>query len=120
VIASGPLGLSFPSALTNVAKSAYRVVSDPRAQAAAAVVGNEYAPDTTAQVQETARNISRTITRTRMILNPATGQMVPASPMPDPGYDPSSGGSMPVQHSNMLVYAGIGGAALILYLILRK
>lgn len=82
------------------------------------MVGQEFAPDTTAQVQAQARNISRTISRVRMALDPASGQMVPVQmPLPDPGYDPSGG---PVQHSNMLVYAGLGFGALVLFLLLRK
>jgi hypothetical protein len=130
VLVNGPLGFSLPSALTQVAKGAYRVVSDPRAQQTAAVVGQEYAPDTTAQIQQTARSLSQKINVARMILNPATGQMVPmqqmmSAPQMQPTQDPSAdasggGGSMPVQHSNMLVYAGIGVGALLLILLLRK
>lgn len=121
MLVNGPLGFSLPSAFTQIAKGAYRVASDPRAQQAAAVVGQEYAPDTTAQIQQTARSISHRVNVARMILNPNTGQMMPMPPMPDPGYDPSAGGgSMPVQHSNMLVYAGIGVGALLLILLLRK
>ncbi len=127
MISSGPLGFSITSALNTVARDATRIVSDPRAQQAAAVVGQEYAPDTTAQVQQSLRNVSRTITRARMILNPATGQMVPMQQQAMPYDDGSAaaaaaggGGSMPVQHSNMLVYAGIGVGALFLFLLLRK
>jgi len=85
------------------------------------VVGTQFAPDTTAQVQQYARTVSRSIRQANRAFNPATGQMPPMQqPLPDPGYDDAGGGSMPVQHSNMLVYAGIGVGALVLFLLLRK
>jgi len=116
VLVQGPLGFSLPSAITSVARSAYHVAADPRAQAAAAVIGTEYAPDTTAQVQQYARSVSRNIRQARQAFDPVYGQQM--MPTPDAGYD--AGGSMPVQHSNMLVYAGIGAGALILFLLMRK
>ncbi len=115
MLVKGPLGFSLPSTLTQVAKGAYHVASDPRVQASAAVVGTQFAPEKTAEVQQYARMVSRNIRQARQAFDPRTGM-----PMPPLDYGADDGSAGPVQHSNMLVYAGIGVGALVLFLILRK
>lgn len=120
------------SAIKTAAKDVYHVAQDPRAQALVAAGAQAYAPDQTSQVMQFTHQVQANIRRARRFMDQGRvilvqpGQAPPAGavPMPDPGPvddgGGDGGGGLPVQKSHMLVYAGMAGAGLILFLLLRK
>lgn len=129
-----PLGFSITSALKTVAKDAYSVAKDPRAQALVAAGAQTYAPGATAQVMQVTHQVQGQIRRARRFMNQGRvimvqpGQAPPpgAVAMPDQGPPPPSddGGGppddVPLQpHHGMLLVGGAIGAVLFVLLLTK-
>lgn len=127
------LGFSITSPFKAVAKGIYtahvvgtkaliHVAKDPRAQRAAVAAAQAYAPDRYAQATQYAQ-------QAQSFLRPPG----PQAPIPMPAMIPpdaeagDDGGGMPqvapggrVQRGNMLTFALIGGAVLVVFLMMKK
>lgn len=101
-------------ALSTAASAGKGLVTDSRFQKVAVTAATQYAPEKTAQVQSYAAQVQAAI-------RAAQGQphgrppAPPPMPMPMPMPEPAS----PVQSGN-LIWFGVGGAALLLFLLMRR
>lgn len=116
----GQIGFS----VTDVFKTAAQVAADQRTQRIAATAANAYYPEQYRQVQAGVQQAKQTL-RTNdihyqdLLRQRARRPMMPMMPMPQ--FDPDGAPmSSPVEHGNILMIAGAAGAALLLFLLLRK
>jgi len=115
----GQIGWSPWSAVKQVANTAARVASDPRAQRAAATAANAYYPEEYQQIQQK-------VGQARQILRQNDGKPhphhAPTQPQFDPGaeqFDPGASAPAPI-NGHFIGLAAVAGAGLILVLLLRK
>ncbi len=114
------IGASF----TDIIKAA----TDPRAQHLVATAATAYAPQQAAKVQAAVRNVQHqyrvaktAVARSQQGPRPR-GQMMPMMPMPMMPMDPEGfpSGAPVNKNSQILTFAIMGAAALVVFLMLRK
>lgn len=106
------------SPLQSFARDVAKVAADPRTQHLVVTAAQAYAPQQTAQAAQYAQAAASALRAGR---RPPTMPRMPMRPMPMPNVSDDGGPAVaPVQRGNFITIGVIAGAALIIFLLLRK